>query len=216
VAGGVQLSQQPLGPGPVSAGEAEEELPIDGHLGLPGLLCPVSDDRVVAPHQDQATTPPAHRAHLQAEPDLALGSSHDSVPTPCITDDGYRRALRSTRNRLRRALHQGALALIDVDERAANWCRQRAARVADQAHKPLKTGASERVPATTICDLLANRWQTALGGPPSMRQAGCWTRPDLVAWGGAPRRNRTGDPILTMNLAPTAVRTGVSAGRRRP
>jgi hypothetical protein len=34
--------------------------------------------------------------------------------------------------------------------------------------------------------------------------------------GGAPRRNRTGDPILTMNLALTAVQTSVSAGRRRP
>jgi hypothetical protein len=30
---------------------------------------------------------------------------------------------------------------------------------------------------------------------------------------GAPRRNRTGDPILTMNLALTAVRTSVCAGR---
>jgi hypothetical protein len=33
---------------------------------------------------------------------------------------------------------------------------------------------------------------------------------------GAPRRNRTGDPILTMNLALTAVRTPVSAGGWRP
>jgi hypothetical protein len=33
---------------------------------------------------------------------------------------------------------------------------------------------------------------------------------------GAPRRNRTGDPILTVNLAATAVRTSVSAGRWRP
>jgi hypothetical protein len=33
---------------------------------------------------------------------------------------------------------------------------------------------------------------------------------------GAPRRNRTGDPILTMNLALTAVRTSIPAGRWRP
>ena len=33
--GGVQLGQQPLGPGPVGASEAEEELPIDRHPGLP-------------------------------------------------------------------------------------------------------------------------------------------------------------------------------------
>ena len=26
------------------------------------------------------------------------------------------------------------------------------------------------------------------------------TRPDLLVWGGAPRRNRTGDPILTMDV----------------
>jgi hypothetical protein len=29
-------------------------------------------------------------------------------------------------------VHQGALGLIDVEEGAANWCRQRAASVADQ------------------------------------------------------------------------------------
>jgi hypothetical protein len=33
----------------------------------------------------------------------------------------------------------------------------------------------------------------------AMRQAGCWTRPVLLVWGGAPRRNRTGDPILTID-----------------
>jgi hypothetical protein len=33
---------------------------------------------------------------------------------------------------------------------------------------------------------------------------------------GAPRRNRTGDPIPTMNRAPTAVRSSVSAGRWQP
>ena len=33
-----------------------------------------------------------------------------------------------------------------------------------------------------------------------MEQAGCWTRPELLVWGGAPRRNRTGDPILTMDV----------------
>jgi pimeloyl-ACP methyl ester carboxylesterase len=32
------------------------------------------------------------------------------------------------------------------------------------------------------------------------RQAGCWTRPELLVCGGAPRRNRTGDPILTMDV----------------
>jgi hypothetical protein len=32
------------------------------------------------------------------------------------------------------------------------------------------------------------------------QQAGCWTRPVLLVWGGAPRRNRTGDPILTMDV----------------
>jgi hypothetical protein len=34
--------------------------------------------------------------------------------------------------------------------------------------------------------------------------------------GGAPRRNRTGDPILTMEPPGTAVRTGVSPGHARP
>jgi hypothetical protein len=34
--------------------------------------------------------------------------------------------------------------------------------------------------------------------------------------GGAPRRNRTADPILTMDLAVTDVPTSASAGRWRP
>src|SRR5829696_6286056 len=32
------------------------------------------------------------------------------------------------------------------------------------------------------------------------REARYWTRPGLLVWGGAPRRNRTGDPILTMDV----------------
>jgi hypothetical protein len=35
-------------------------------------------------------------------------------------------------------------------------------------------------------------------------------------WCGAPRRNRTGDPILTMDRGRTAVLTGVFAGRSAP
>jgi hypothetical protein len=35
-------------------------------------------------------------------------------------------------------------------------------------------------------------------------------------WYGAPRRNRTGDTILTMNPGNSAVPTGVFAGRRTP
>src|SRR5918999_3288611 len=65
--------------------------------------------------------------------------------------------------------------------------------------KALRTVAAKRVRATTEDDLLANRWQTAVRGAPRIRQAGCWTRPDLLVWGGAPRRNRTGDPILTID-----------------
>ena len=48
------------------------------------------------------------------------------------------------------------------------------------------------------------------------RQAGCQTRPGLLVCGGAPRRNRTGDPILTMEPPGTAVRTAVLPGRARP
>ena len=96
-------------------------------------------------------------------------------------------------------MHQGALALIDVEEGAAT--------VADSAQqawptdrKPLKMVTPNRVHTTTVSDLLANRWQTAVRSPPGMKQAGCWTRPGLLVCGGAPRRNRTGDPILTMDV----------------
>jgi hypothetical protein len=82
--------------------------------------------------------------------------------------------------------------------------------------KLLKTVSRERVRATTPSDLLANRWQMAARSPPGMRQAGCWTRPELLVCGGAPRRNRTGDPILTMEPPGTAVRNAVSPGHARP
>jgi hypothetical protein len=52
--------------------------------------------------------------------------------------------------------------------------------------------------------------------PTGMQQAGRWTRPDLWFWCGAPRRNRTGDPILTMEPPVTAVRNAVTAGHARP
>ena len=41
-------------------------------------------------------------------------------------------------------------------------------------------------------------------------------RPKLLVWGRAPRRNRTGDPILTMEPPGTAVRTALSPGHARP
>src|SRR5829696_8472593 len=63
---------------------------------------------------------------------------------------------------------------------------------------------------------LANLWQIAVRSAPSMQEAGCWTRPELLVCGGAPRRNRTGDPILTMNRRPSAVLTRVFAARPTP
>jgi hypothetical protein len=46
---------------------------------------------------------------------------------------------------------------------------------------------------------LANLRQMAVRRVPSMEEAGSMTRPDLWSCGGAPRRNRTGDPILTID-----------------
>jgi hypothetical protein len=63
---------------------------------------------------------------------------------------------------------------------------------------------------------LANLWQMAVRGSPGMQEAGCWTRPELMVLGWSPRRNRTSDPILTMEPPGTAVRTAVSPGRARP
>src|SRR5829696_2987742 len=76
--------------------------------------------------------------------------------------------------------------------------------------------STKRVRATTFGDLLANHWQTAVQSPPGMQQAGCWTRPELLVWGGAPRRNRTGDPILTMDRRLGAVLGRVFAARTTP
>jgi hypothetical protein len=95
-------------------------------------------------------------------------------------------------------MHQGALALIDVEEgqRLLPTARSQRSR---PNRKPLKMVAPNRDHTTTVSDLLANRGQTAVWVAPRMRQAGRWTRPDLLVWGGAPRRNRTGDPILTID-----------------
>jgi len=49
---------------------------------------------------------------------------------------------------------------------------------------------------------LANLWQMAVQGFPGMEEAGSKTRPDLELQCGAPRRNRTGDPILTIRVVP--------------
>src|SRR5215216_279828 len=51
-------------------------------------------------------------------------------------------------------------------------------------------------------------WQTSGKRPPAAlgkATVRCKTRSDLLLWGGAPRRNRTGDPILTMDRRPSAV-----------
>jgi hypothetical protein len=65
--------------------------------------------------------------------------------------------------------------------------------------KPLKTVASKSARATTVGDLLANRWQTAVRNSSGVEEAWYETRPGLLVCGGAPRRNRTGDPILTID-----------------
>jgi hypothetical protein len=54
-------------------------------------------------------------------------------------------------------MHQGALALIDVEEGAANWCRQRAASVVDQT-----ANFSRRSPRSVfVRPLLVTCWQIA-------------------------------------------------------
>src|SRR5215218_191211 len=60
---------------------------------------------------------------------------------------------------------------------------------------------------------LANLWQTASSGSRGGDRSGVTPRPELLVWSGAPAGIEPGDPILTMNLALTAVRTSVSAGR---
>jgi hypothetical protein len=53
----------------------------------------------------------------------------------------------------------------------------------------------------------------------ALQQARGWTRPGLLVWGGAPRRNRTGDPILTIDArvvhdaVPHPSSLGICAGK---
>jgi hypothetical protein len=61
---------------------------------------------------------------------------------------------------------------------------------------------------TTLCARMATQGVSGKSlangssGVSEHARAGCWTRPDLLVWCGAPRRNRTGDPILTIDGRP--------------
>ena len=62
---------------------------------------------------------------------------------------------------------------------------------------------------------LANLWQMAVRGSRACKRPGVGPAcADGLGW--SPRRNRTSDPILTMEPPGTAVRTAVSPGRARP
>jgi hypothetical protein len=84
-----------------------------------------------------------------------------------------------------------ATAAVDELEGQTNW-RQARLGVASAGDEPCskRTTQSGKLSGKRGCRLLITR------------QAGCCTRPELLAWGEAPRRNRTGDPILTID-APT-------------
>jgi hypothetical protein len=96
-------------------------------------------------------------------------------------------------------MHQSALALLDLVEEQRTVADSEQPAQPDQTANHSRWPPPERVPTTTLGDLLANRWQTAVRVAPGMCQAGHRTRPELLVWCGAPRRNRTGDPILTMD-----------------
>jgi hypothetical protein len=69
--------------------------------------------------------------------------------------------------------------------------------------QPILVGAVTRLLALSLA-YRSMRYGTEMARRPGsaslpMREAGWWTRPGLVVWCGAPRRNRTGDPILTMD-----------------
>ena len=83
------------------------------------------------------------------------------------------------------------------EQRKVAHCAQPRSR---EDREPLKKVDSKSARTTTVGDLLANRWQTAVEVAPGIDQGGFKTRPGLLVWGGAPRRNRTGDPILTMDV----------------
>jgi hypothetical protein len=68
-----------------------------------------------------------------------------------------------------------------------------------RARKPTELSCHATCPDDYGRRFLANFWQMAIQSPPGKQQAEYGTRPELLVWGGAPRRNRTGDPILTMD-----------------
>ena len=53
-----------------------------------------------------------------------------------------------------------------------------------------------RVRTTTVGDLLANRWQTAVRSAPGTEEAGCWTGPGLLVWVEPPAGIEPATPSL--------------------
>src|SRR5262245_239764 len=91
----------------------------------------------------------------------ALPTSAQKHPSSCrrIPDGSHPAALLSIRIHPRTAMHQGALALIDVEREQRLSPTARSKRGRPNA-KPLKMVTPNRAHTTTISDLLANLWQT--------------------------------------------------------
>ena len=98
--------------------------------------------------------------------------------------------------------------------RSTLWWREVASQ--RRAWKPTNPSCHVTCPYDYGRRFLANFWQTVVRSPWGGKLAGLTTRPGLLVWRGAPRRNRTGDPILTMDRQPSAVLAGVSAGGSTP
>ena len=98
--------------------------------------------------------------------------------------------------------------------RSTLWWREVASQ--RRAWKPTNPSCHVTCPYDYGRRFLANFWQTVVRSPWGGKLAGLTTRPGLLVRRGAPRRNRTGDPILTMDRRPSAVLAGVSAARSAP
>jgi hypothetical protein len=94
-----------------------------------------------------------------------------------LRPDGWKRltARHGSRSRQRGGLTSGRSALSSTFDRASTQSDQ------IELAKSLASGGRRRS---------------------ALQQARGWTRPELLVWGGAPRRNRTGDPILTIDGRP--------------
>jgi hypothetical protein len=156
-----------------------------------------------------ATDPPASAARPRAAllrtgprtapttstPDPPVNAEVMQPPIETATVSATATNLHHRANGIGRAATRGTL-----HPATAPWTNS---RVRPTGARDAWSGLGRRRTSTQSVQVgLANSLANAVASSWSRDRSGTRPRPDLVLWCGAPRRNRTGDPILTIRVVP--------------